>query len=257
MLTVDLGNSRAKVRVWRLQAGEPPLCLEAADFADEADLSGWLERRSPAVAALSSVAPAERTARVRALLAARAGELHDGPSSGLVVRCRAPERVGRDRLYAARGALAELARSCLVVDAGTALTVDAVRLSSGGGEFLGGAIAPGPELLARALEEGTANLPRVRPRPGASALGRDTEEALLAGIALGFRGAAAALVEEVAREAGLEDAPAVLTGGARAFLLEPRPFTARALHVRPDLVHRGLIEAVLDSSRAARGASRA
>jgi hypothetical protein len=62
---------------------------------------------------------------------------------------------------------------------------------------------------------------------------------------VGFRGAAECLVEGVAEEARLQDASVVLTGGAREFLLAPRPFTARKLEVVPDLVHEGLLAALL------------
>ena len=259
MLTLDLGNSRTKVRLWRLGPSSAPECLASTDFTGdsaEQELAAWLEHQHPAVAALCSVASAERTRRMLELLSSRVPELHASPPAGLSNRCRPPEGVGRDRLYAARGALARLGCSCLVVDAGTALTVDAVRAvpapAPEAGLFLGGAITPGPELLARALAQGTANLPHVEPRPGAAALGQDTEAALRGGIAVGFRGAAERLVEEVARAAELDAAPVVLTGGARAFLLEPGPFTGRALHVEPELVHRGLIEAVLGVGRGRR-----
>ncbi len=252
VLTVDLGNTRAKARLWNLGSRAPEK-RAGADFSggtQERELAAWLAHGPPVLALFSSVASAERTARVREVLASHASELIEGPDCGLEIRCRAPERVGQDRLYAARGALAELGRSCLVVDAGTALTVDLVLHDPPA--FLGGAIAAGPELCARALRERTAHLPRIEPRPGVPALGRDTEEALRSGLAWGFRGAAERLVEELAREAGVPDLPVVLTGGARAFLLEPGPFTARSLRVAPDLVHRGLIEAVrgaLDGGR--------
>jgi type III pantothenate kinase len=163
---------------------------------------------------------------------------------GLEIACREPASVGRDRLFAARGAWQLLHSSCLVLDAGTALTVDALRASDGERPvFLGGAIAPGPRLLARALSSGTARLPEVDPRPLPRALGRDTREALEAGVALGFLGAARELAARIAAEAGLGAAPLVLTGGARAFLEAPSLFDGRTLRVEPELVHLGLLAA--------------
>ena len=246
MLTVDLGNSRLKACRWE-RSGDRFECVSR--WENEADQLGrfelWLAREQLALAALASVAEPRRTERVSALLAERAGRFFLAPDSGLENRCREPERVGADRLYAAAGAAALCGRSCIVVEAGTALTVDALLVSPGVSAFLGGAIAPGPRLMAAALASGTARLPRIEPSAGARALGTVTEDALQAGVVVGFRGAAERLVEEIAEEARLGAVPVVLTGGAREFLLVPRPFTARPLEVVPELVHRGLLAALL------------
>lgn len=246
MLTVDLGNSRLKASRWR-RNGAAFGRVSAFEGGDDelGAFERWLGTERPALAGLSSVAGRERTERVRGLLASGCERVLIAPPSGLENRCREPERVGLDRLYAAAGAGALFARSCLVVDAGTALTVDVLRVEGASGAFLGGAIAPGPRLSAAALAGGTARLPLVEPRPGAPALGRVTEDALQAGIVVGFRGAAACLVEELAEESGLPDAPVVLTGGAREFLLRPRAFTTRHLEVVPELVERGLLAALI------------
>jgi type III pantothenate kinase len=115
-----------------------------------------------------------------------------------------------------------------------------------GGVFLGGAIAPGPQLCAEALAQGGARLLAVDPRPGARALGRTTPEALEAGVVVGFRGAARELVRAIGDASGLGAAPLVLTGGARGFLLDPPLFAGRDLVVVEDLVHLGLLDALLD-----------
>jgi len=245
MLTVDQGNSSLKVCRWRLDGTRPvPVDSWSGPSGDVAGLRSWLRRNHEPEAAHGSVAGEHETGALRELLASEDIRVHAAPDPGLEIRCRVPERVGADRLYAAAGARALLGRSALVVDVGTALTVDAVLVADTA-VFLGGAIAPGPELLARALASGTARLPAVEPRPGARALGQETEEAIRAGITVGLRGAAHALVEGIAQESGLLDAPVVLTGGARAHLLVPRPFTERALEVVPELVHRGLLESLL------------
>jgi type III pantothenate kinase len=249
-LTLDLGNSRCKLRRWRIARGRAPELVAADEFASTRALDGqlatWLEAAGElSGAALSSVAAPELEAALAALLERRFGARFQADlSAGLAIACREPARVGRDRLFAARGAF-ELARgSCLVLDAGTALTVDA--LAAPGGEhptFLGGAIAPGPRLLARALAGGTARLEEVDPRPRPRALGRDTREALEAGVALGFAGAARELVQRIGAESGLGQAPLYLTGGARAFLEEPDLFGARVVRSEPELVHLGLLAA--------------
>lgn len=78
---------------------------------------------------------------------------------GIVLRnCyREARQLGADRWHALIGARARFARGCLlVVNAGTATTVDAV---GEGGQFLGGVIAPGVELMRASLARGTARLP--------------------------------------------------------------------------------------------------
>lgn len=259
-LTADLGNSRLKLCVW--SSGRRVVVERAAfDVAlGVGELAADFARaRGPfAAIALSSVASAARELEVADALRGIGGRFELAPDTGLDVDVREPARVGRDRLYAARGALAvDAARavvgtpaadttrdtSFVIVDAGTALTVDALV----GNRFLGGAIAPGPTLLARALAEYTARLPLVEPSDGAHALGKDTEAAVRAGVVVGFRGAARELALRVANEAGLTRPTVVVTGGARALLLSPNVFAdapfARCIEDE-DLVHRGLLAAL-------------
>lgn len=251
MLTVDLGNTRLRACLWRGRASAFE-CARSFEGDAPEELESWLGHERVARAALASVASAERTERVRVALAAHCERLLVAPESGVENRCREPERVGPDRLYAAAGAAELFGRSCIVVDAGTALTVDALLVEGETRAFLGGAIAPGPALTAAALASGTARLPRIEPRPGAHALGTVTEDALQAGVVVGFRGASARLVAEVAAEAGLARALVVLTGGAREFLLTPCAFVERPLEVVPELVQRGLLAALLRAPQPAR-----
>ncbi len=252
ILTADLGNSALKLLVWQwggsLAPARPILRRAVREGEDlESALAGL---GGLAAAAFSTVAGEERS---RAVLSALRKALDGGGplilEPGVENRCLHPETTGLDRLFAARGAF-EWGLSCaLVVDAGSALTVDAYRREGPRPVFLGGAIAPGPELLAQALASGTARLPRVDPRPAVPALGRDTEGALLAGIAVGFRGAAHELVEAIAREAGFGGAPVLLAGGAAGYLDDPTAFPGRELRRDPDLVHRGLLGAALAELR--------
>ena len=260
-LTVDLGNSRAKLRLWGPDVGAASTPLAALDVpSDEepgahlAEIEG-LERATHAV--LSSVVTERATIAWVEGLAALGLEVLVAPDSGLDNRTLTPDTVGQDRLFAARGAVEQVGTSCLVLDAGSALTVDAVRVPPSGGrpEFLGGAIAPGPSMLARALSEGGARLMDVEPDPDAPALGEDTRAALVAGVSVGFFGAARELVERIAREARFERPPLVVTGGARAHLLV-RPLTQNAegeVVEVPELVHLGLALAAGDLLEPGRG----
>jgi type III pantothenate kinase len=156
---VDIGNTRVKRAVWdgrrlRPYAGGP--------------VDAWVGAR------VGRAAPPRGT-----LLLGR-----DFPAL-VRNRTRTPATVGPDRLAQASAAWARTQGPCVVVGMGTAITIDVVN---GRGDFLGGLIAPGLRLMARAMHEGTARLPEVEPRRTRRALGRDTRAALESGISCAAEG---------------------------------------------------------------------
>ena len=246
-VTFDQGNSSLKWCLWEAVAGACAVVIlrgRAGEGSLEEELGGLKDQLegSPVEAALyCGVTDEASEASVRACWETISGGMpwHQ-PVAKIKSECDDPEAVGRDRRFAALAAY-QLKGEGLVVDAGTALTVDAV---GSGPIFLGGAIAPGPKVLADALERAGAKLMAIEPNPGARALGRSTAEALEAGISVGFKGAAAHLVELVSREAALVSAPVVLTGGARSFLKSESLFGGRPVHTFADLVHLGMLVSV-------------
>lgn len=108
-----------------------------------------------------------------------------------------PEKVGVDRLLNALAAYHLTKSTTIVVDFGTALTVDIV---SKDGEFLGGLILPGIETSAYALKNRTAFLPKVEIRKPEKIIGKSTESAISSGIYHGTVGAVLYILEELQRE---------------------------------------------------------
>ena len=100
-------------------------------------------------------------------------------------RARHPETVGADRLSQASAAWQRTKGPCVVVAMGTAITIDVVNRK---GDFVGGLIAPGLRLMARALHDHTALLPEVEPARMRSPLGRHTRDAIRAGISFAAEG---------------------------------------------------------------------
>lgn len=131
----------------------------------------------------------------------------------LEVRVEFPERVGLDRLAAAvAGKFLAHRRPAIVVDAGTAITVDLV---SADGAFEGGVILPGFRLTAQALAAGTNQLPLAsftgqdQPPP---VVGKNTDGAIRSGLFWGAVGAVREVIERMS--AGLSEQPHVfVTGG--------------------------------------------
>ena len=274
ILTVDLGNSGGSAALVSASADRPRELIELGAWRTAGDeieaLAAAIHLASTrvpalAVAALSAVGSHARERAVAECLRTSGLRVAVLPDAGLELRIDHPETCGSDRKYAARGAL-ELVRrrsqgtaaGVIIVDAGTALTVDAARPASvsaakgsaaqdTAGVFLGGAIALGPGSLASSLADAGARLPAFDLDPDAPALGRSTEHALRAGVVVGFRGAVRELCREVAVEAhgSLDATAAFLTGGARDYARDAviELFGSRVIE-DPLLVHRGLAAAV-------------
>lgn len=121
--------------------------------------------------------------------------LEPGVKTGVPLLVDNPREVGTDRVANAAGAFELVGRAdgtpCIVVDFGTSTRVDVV---SAKGEFLGGAIAPGVGSALEALADRTVALRRVELVAPRSVVGKNTVEALQAGIIYGFAGMVDALV---------------------------------------------------------------
>jgi type III pantothenate kinase len=127
-----------------------------------------------------------------------------------------PEETGVDRIVNVAAAYEQMEKACVVVDAGTAITVN---VCNDQGEFLGGAIAPGAGLMLKSLHEHTAKLPEVELAMPKSAFGKNTREAILLGVFHGIRGMVKELVENYATELGFWP-DIIATGGDAAKLFD-------------------------------------
>lgn len=122
---------------------------------------------------------------------------------------------GHDRALNALAAYEIMQQAVVVVDAGTAMTVDFV---DGEGIFHGGAIAPGVSTALRALHAYTSSLPEVAfERPADHPFGTNTQQAMLNGVFYGARGMVRILMERYAEAYG--GYPAVVATGGDASVL--------------------------------------
>lgn len=210
LLVIDAGNSSVKFAVVP-RAGGRPRALEGLP-------TDSLTRRQAAALWQSSGAKAVLAASVvpevaAALVAGCPGAALVGPRSKLGFRTSVDRRtVGADRLANMAEAARRFGRSVIVADFGTAATFDVLDR---GGCFVGGSIAPGWLMFARSLSAKTAQLPEAdatRPRRHA---GRNTREAMRAGVAGGYAGLVIAILANLRREVfGAAARPRVVfTGG--------------------------------------------
>ncbi len=240
---LDIGNSAAKGGLFEsdeLSATfrEP---LEIGESAVAERLVRRIHESGASRVGFSSVVPAVSGA-VSELLArsGKVGLFRVGPDVRLPFELayETPATLGVDRIAAAAGACAGRASDetgvppLVVVDAGTATTVDVVDE----GRFLGGPILPGPELLRRAMDSGTAQLPDVELTWPGRAISRTTAEAVGAGIMLGFVDAVRGLLLRVVDELGRQPT-VVVTGGWSELLMEKIALVGRR---DPHLVLRGV-----------------
>ncbi len=249
LLVLDIGNSnivagvyRGEVleRSWRFATDERRTADEIAGLLSDCMRRAGLRTAAVTGAALASVVPSMDRAVQEAVRAVFGVEvLVVGPhlDLGLKVDVRNPEEVGADRLVNAVAARHAHAGPLLVLDFGTATTVDAV---SADGRYLGGAIAPGVAISVEALFSRTARLPRIEMAPPEAAIGDCTLAAMRSGIYYGTVGATRELCARLGDELRRRDGrPPLLiaTGGLSHWLAEA---DLGVVELIPDLTLTGL-----------------
>jgi type III pantothenate kinase len=132
-----------------------------------------------------------------------------GLKTGLPIRYDNPHEVGADRIVNGVAAIAEFGAPVLVVDFGTATTIDVIDADGG---YLGGAIAPGLETSAEALFRKAARLSTVDLMDPGAVIGHNTRSSVQAGLVLGQAAMVDGLVRRTWAELGFETR-VVATGG--------------------------------------------
>ena len=125
-----------------------------------------------------------------------------------------PHEIGADLIANAVAVTTRYKQNCVVVDFGTALTFTTVSKE---GQILGVAILPGLVTAVKALFANTAQLPEVPLKLPSSAIGKNTTEAIQAGILLGYEGLVKSLILRIRTELG-GDCIAVATGGLSSII---------------------------------------
>ena len=230
LLAIDVGNTQTQIGVfrdeklihqWRASTDQSrtadELALMLGHFLELVDLS--FSRQITGLV-LASVVP-RATQELREMTERYFGfspvVVEPGVKTGLAILTDNPREVGADRIANAVAAR-ELfpGEPAVVVDFGTAITVDAV---SARGEYLGGAIAPGIDTAATALFQSTAQIARVQLLAPPAAIGKTTVTSVQSGTVFGTAGLVDGLVQRVVEELGGR-ARIVATGGLAPTVIE-------------------------------------
>lgn len=224
-LLMDLGNSRAK---W---AFETDLGREVVHQVSSDDLSGLIEGLAvlpkPSAVYIASVLRPERMRRLSDWMQtywqlqphfARTGEEELGVVNGY----RQPRQLGVDRWLGLLAAREISKQPLLVVDCGTATTLDAMDAE---GRHLGGLILPGLQLFQRCLMRET-DIPRAHEPESFDGFATDTATGITSGAMLATTASVRSALADL-QQMGERDVQCILTGGFA---------TAVALHL--DVAHR-------------------
>jgi type III pantothenate kinase len=221
LLTLSLGNSRLAAGVFsggelthvvRVPVGNQAILGQTIAAAWK--LIAQLAR--PAIAVASVNGPAEKMLGEIVL-----GETGQKPQwvgreldLPINVLTEEPAKTGVDRVVNIAAAFEQLERACVVVDAGTAVTLD---FCNDNGDFLGGAILPGTRMMLAALHEKTAGLPAVEFQVPQGTVGASTAAAMCQGVYHSIRGMVREIVENYATDLGRWP-EVIATGGDAAML---------------------------------------
>ena len=233
LLTVDVGNSQTVLATFDgpRRVGSWRVTTAPRATADELRLlwRGLLRDTEITGVAACSTVPALLPALRHLLDSLDVPVVLIGPGvrTGVPLHVDNPREVGADRVVTALAAHEMFGRSpdgggrpVIVVDFGTSTNVDAV---GPGGQFLGGALAPGVEVSRDALASRAAQLRSVELSCPPQAIGKNTVAALQSGLVLGFAGLVDGLVARIAAEIAAQfgAAPVVVgTGGLAPLLID-------------------------------------
>ena len=221
LLAIDIGNTnivlglyqgKKLITHWRL-------ATQAERTADEygviisqlIDYAGYRCDQISAIAVSCVVPPMLTTTQELADKFFKIEPLIVGPGikTGMPILYESPKDVGADRIVNGIAAYEKYHDSCIIVDFGTATTID---LISRKGEYVGGTIAPGLSISLEALIQRASKLPRIEVVKPKEVVGRNTINSIQAGIFYGYVGLVDGIVERIQEQHGLR-AKVVATGG--------------------------------------------
>ena len=246
ILTLDMGNSNIVVggidenRLYfeeRITTDHRKTSLEYAIMLKNILEINKVKRTDIEGAILSSVVPplnAPISSAVKKITGKKPFLVGSGMKTGINIKVDNPKSVGGDRIVAAVAAVAQFEGPIIIIDMGTATTLDVVDK---GGSYIGGMILPGVKVSLNALVGNTAQLPQINLDTPKRVIGKNTVECMQNGIMFGNASMLDGLIDRVEKELG-ETCTLVATGGMSRFIT---PLYSHKITYVPDLLLRGLL----------------
>lgn len=156
-----------------------------------------------------------------------------GLKTGLDIQVDAPAQVGSDRIVIAVAALAEYKAPLILMDLGTATTVEVVEPPR---TYIGGIIFPGVRISLDALTSRAAQLPGISLDKPKSVIGKNTVDCMRSGMMHGTAAMLDGIIERMEEEIG-HKATVIATGGMAQFIT---PLCKREILLEKDLLLKGL-----------------
>ena len=156
-----------------------------------------------------------------------------GLKTGLNIQMDVPSQVGSDRIVIAVAALAEYKAPLILMDLGTATTVEVVEPDN---LYMGGIIFPGVRLSLEALTSRAAQLPGISLDKPRKVIGKNTVDCMRSGMMYGTAAMLDGVIERIEEELG-HSATLIATGGLAQFIT---PLCRREIILEKDLLLKGL-----------------
>ena len=156
-----------------------------------------------------------------------------GLKTGLNIHVDVPSQVGSDRIVIAVAALAEYKAPLILMDLGTATTIEVVEPEN---RYMGGVIFPGVRLSLDALTNRAAQLPGISLDRPKQVIGKNTVDCMRSGMMYGTAAMIDGLVDKIEEELG-HKSTMIATGGLAQFIL---PLCRHNIILEKDLLLKGL-----------------
>lgn len=231
-LAIDQGNSSAKVALFD---GETLISARRYETLLPADVEDIAASHSVRKAIYSSVRFGDSALQNTVKRVAAKVEILDHLTPmPMFIDYTSPATLGHDRIAAAVGAIFEAeGQNCMVIDAGTAVTLDIVTAER---HYLGGNISPGLQMRLEALHHYTSRLPIVEMDGETPLIGHDTMTAIRSGVILGLACEIESFINRIKRNFN-GNLKVIVTGGDSTMIAE---HVREPITIDKDLLMKGL-----------------